>query len=106
MPETTELVLVRHGQAVDNVEFLVNLTGLCRGLTDRGREQAALVARRLAAQMAGPRPFHVLCHSPVTRAAETAAVIAAALGPDVPVERVDGLRVAETAGIRGTPRPT
>lgn len=95
MPETTELVLVRHGQAVDNVEFLVNLTGLCRGLTDRGREQAALVARRLAAQMAGPRPFHVLCHSPVTRAAETAAVIAAALGPDVPVERVDGLRVAD-----------
>jgi hypothetical protein len=27
MSETTELVLVRHGQAVDNVDLLGNLTG-------------------------------------------------------------------------------
>lgn len=92
MAETTELVLVRHGQAVDNVEFLVNLTGECRGLTERGHEQAGLVAARLAARMEGPHPFHVLCHSPVRRAAETAARISAALGPGVPVEVVDGLR--------------
>jgi probable phosphoglycerate mutase len=95
MADATELVLVRHGQAVDNVEFLVNVTGVCRGLTARGHEQAGLVARRLAAQMAGPRPFDVLCHSPVRRAAETAGHIAAALGPGVPVEEVDGLRVAD-----------
>ena len=95
MAETTELVLVRHGQAVDNVEFLVNLTSVCRGLTERGHEQAELVARRLAAEMAGPQPFEVLCHSPVRRAAETAGHIAAALGPDVPVEELAGLRVAD-----------
>ena len=95
MAEPTELVLVRHGQAVDNVEFLVNLTSECRGLTAHGHEQAQAVARRLAAQMAGPDPFDVLCHSPVRRAVETAGHIAAALGPGVPVEAVDGLRVAD-----------
>lgn len=94
MADATELVLVRHGQAVDNVEFLANLTGVCRGLTERGHEQAELVGRRLA-RMGGEVPFHALCHSPVRRAAETAAHISAALGPDVPVEAVDGLRVAD-----------
>lgn len=92
---TTELVLVRHGQAVDNVEFLVNRTGSCRGLTERGHEQAELVAARLAAQMAGGRPFDVICHSPTLRAAQTTEHIAAALGPRVPVESVHGLRVAD-----------
>jgi probable phosphoglycerate mutase len=95
MSEPTELILVRHGQAVDNVDFLTNRTGDCRGLTDRGHAQADLVAARLAARLAGPQPFHVLCHSPIRRAAETAARIAAALGPAVPVESVDGLRVAD-----------
>jgi probable phosphoglycerate mutase len=95
MRESTELVLVRHGEAVDNVEWLANVTGVCRGLTERGRAQADLVAARLAEQMTGPRPFHVLCHSPVARAAQTAERIAAALGPDVPVEAVDALRVAD-----------
>ena len=91
----TELVLVRHGQAVDNVEFLANLTPDCRGLTERGHAQADLVAARLAEQMTGARPFDVVCHSPVRRAAETTRHILAALGPDVPVEQVDGLRVAD-----------
>jgi len=95
MAAETELVLVRHGEAVDNVEHLKNLTGDCRGLTERGRAQADLVAARLAARMAGPAPFDVLCHSPVRRAAETAARIAAALGPGVPVRSVVGLRVAD-----------
>ena len=99
MSETTELVLVRHGQAVDNVEFLVNLTGDCRGLTGRGHEQAELVAARLAKQMTGPRQFDVLCHSPVRRAVETTEHIVAALGPRVPVECVPGLRVADHGEI-------
>jgi probable phosphoglycerate mutase len=91
---TTELVLVRHGQAVDNVEFLKNLTGSCRGLTERGHEQAELVAARLAKQMAGPRPFTAVCHSPTRRAAETTGHIVAALGPHILVEAVEDLRVA------------
>jgi len=95
MSEKTELVLVRHGQAVDNVEPLVNLTAACRGLTERGHEQAELVAARLAKQMSGLRPFDVVCHSPVRRAAQTTEHILAALGPDVPVETVADLRVAD-----------
>ena len=100
MSVATELVLVRHGQAVDNVDYLSNLTPNCRGLTARGHEQAELVAARLAEQMAGPRPFDVVCHSPVRRAAETTEHIVAALGPGVPVECVDGLRVADH-GVEG-----
>lgn len=95
MPEATELVLVRHGEAVDNVEFLVNLTGQCRGLTERGFAQAERVALRLSGQKSGPRPFDVVCHSPVLRATQTAQRIIAALGNDVPVEVVDDLRVAD-----------
>ena len=95
MSETTELVLARHGQAVDNVEFLVNLTGNCRGLTERGHAQAELLAERLAKQMTGARPFDVVCHSPVRRAAETTEHVLAALGPGIEVECVQDLRVAD-----------
>ena len=95
MSETTELVLVRHGEAVDNVEFLANRTGSCRGLTERGHGQAELVAARLAKQMTGPRPFDVVCHSPIRRAAETTEHVLAALGPGVQVETVQDLRVAD-----------
>ncbi|HTJ67370.1 MAG TPA: histidine phosphatase family protein [Actinospica sp.] len=96
----TELVLVRHGQAVDNVEFLMNLTPLCRGLTERGHEQAELLAARLAKQMTGPRPFDAVYHSPTRRAAETTEHVVAAIGPNVPVEALDGLRVADH-GVEG-----
>ena len=95
MAETTELVLARHGQAVDNLDLLGNLTGNCRGLTERGHEQAELLGARLAKQMSGPRPFDVVCHSPVRRAAETAGYVIAALGPDIRVECVQDLRVAD-----------
>jgi 2,3-bisphosphoglycerate-dependent phosphoglycerate mutase len=95
MTERTELVLVRHGEAVDNVEFLLNLTGDCRGLTERGHGQADLLAARLAKQMTGARPFEVVCHSPVRRAVETTEHVLAALGPDVEVECVQDLRVAD-----------
>ena len=95
MSETTELVLVRHGQAVDNVDFLGNLTGNCRGLTEHGHAQAQLLAARVAAQTAGDRPFDVVCHSPVRRAAETAGHVVAALPPGIEVECVPDLRVAE-----------
>jgi probable phosphoglycerate mutase len=91
---TTELVLVRHGEAIANIEWLKDLSGECRGLTERGHAQAELVAARLAKQMSGARPFDVVCHSPVRRAVETTGHITAALGPRVPVEAVDDLRIA------------
>jgi probable phosphoglycerate mutase len=95
MSVTTELVLVRHGQAIDNLDLLGNLTANCRGLTERGHEQADLLAARLAEQMSGPRPFDVLCHSPVRRAVETTEHVVAALGPGIEVECVRDMRVAD-----------
>jgi 2,3-bisphosphoglycerate-dependent phosphoglycerate mutase len=97
MSDLTEIVLARHGEAVINLEFPHNLDGVCTGLTERGRGQADLLGARLAERMAGPRRFDVLCHSPVRRAAETAARVLAALGPaaDLPVEQVDALRNAD-----------
>ena len=88
--------------------LLLQLTGLCRhgqydlnssthGLTDLGREQAAITAQRIAALASenaaiddhyGRRPVRLvrLVHSGVTRAAETAAIIAKALPPHVDIQ--------------------
>lgn len=63
------LYLVRHGEAAEDGP-----------LTEAGREQARLTGQRLAGV-----PFDGMWHSPVTRAAQTARLIAAHL-PDVPVE--------------------
>ncbi|MEU8076298.1 histidine phosphatase family protein [Catellatospora citrea] len=64
------LYLVRHGEATADGE-----------LTDAGQEQARLTGARLAAV-----PFTSVQHSPVARAAQTAALITAHL-PGVPVEQ-------------------
>jgi probable phosphoglycerate mutase len=61
------LYLARHGEATDE-------------LTPSGREQARLLGERLAGV-----PFTGVFHSPVRRAAETAALVAAELETDVPV---------------------
>ena len=96
MSDTTEIVLVRHGEAVINLRFLENLDGVCTGLTERGRGQADLLGARLAERMAGPQPFDVLCHSPVRRAVETTERVLAAIGPGgPPIEEVRDLRSAD-----------
>ncbi|MEV4637627.1 histidine phosphatase family protein [Actinoplanes sp. NPDC049548] len=61
--------LARHGDAVEG-----------EGLTDTGREQARLLARRLAGV-----PFATVSHSPLQRAAETAVFLK---DPGVPSEVV------------------
>lgn len=87
---TTELVLVRHGEAIVNLTG--TLDGVCHGLTDRGRTQAAALARRFAAQGAAAKNFDAGYHSPVRRAAETAGILQSAVC--VPIVVHDGLRVA------------
>lgn len=71
------LHLVRHGE-VHNPDHVVyaDLDGF--GLSATGRAQAASAARRLAAE-----PIDVIVSSPLQRARETAAPIAAALGRQV-----------------------
>jgi probable phosphoglycerate mutase len=75
----TRLVLVRHGEAVCNVEEFIGGHGACRGLTEHGVRQAEALAARLAAtgELAGASAFYT---SILPRAAETAAIIAPSLG--------------------------
>ena len=49
----TRLIFVRHGESVHSVERFVGGIAGCRGLTPLGHEQAAAVARRLAAEVLG-----------------------------------------------------
>jgi phosphoserine phosphatase len=88
------LVLVRHGES----QFIVE--GRFQGRADsplspRGREQAARVARRLADPAVAPAlpiplgPPQEVVHSPLGRAAETAAAIAGARSPAVPLRADD-----------------
>lgn len=85
---TTELVLVRHGQARCNAEGLVGGPTTCTGLTRRGRDQVKAAAAQLAVEHASS-PFAVLYAGPRLRLRETAEILAAVLGVGVTVD--DGL---------------
>src|SRR5262249_6502599 len=79
----TELTVVRHAEAWCNVEDIIGGPLGCRGLTPRGRDQARLLAERLAAGGGGYTAFYA---SPRRRAAETADILAPGLGLDVRYE--------------------
>src|SRR4029079_12461481 len=77
MPEepVTRLVLVRHGESRATVDRIVAGHDTCKGLTDRGRQQAEALRDRLA------RPGELaattrLVASLMERARETAEIIA------------------------------
>lgn len=70
------LLLIRHGESVHSKAGLVAGEHGCPGLTERGREQAAALRRRLKGD--GLRA-NVLLSSPVARARETALILAPAL---------------------------
>lgn len=73
----TRILLVRHGQAICNVERTIEGVGRCRGLSDLGHRQAAAVATRLATEGFAPDHTYV---SPIRRAVETATAITNAIG--------------------------
>ena len=88
---TDRLLLVRHGLTTWNRE------GRFQGhldppLADDGREEAHLLAERLAS--AGERDVSVVT-SPLGRAAETAAILARAIGGDQPAEVTEDPRLME-----------
>ncbi|WP_432546591.1 histidine phosphatase family protein [Kineococcus sp. SYSU DK004] len=78
------LLLVRHGQSPSNVAHLLDTQVPGPALTDVGREQAQALVGLL-----GDEGIGLVTSSPQTRARQTAAPLAAALGLDVEV--VEGL---------------
>jgi probable phosphoglycerate mutase len=76
MPARTTLTLVRHGETSANVDGIWH-GSLDTALTERGRAQAERVAAHLAATRADASALYA---SPLSRARDTAAPIAARLG--------------------------
>lgn len=84
---TTNLYIIRHGEAVVNVEEIVGGAEGCQGLTLRGHEQARLLGERFAG---GDIKADVLYASTFRRARETAQ--AAAEGLHLPINWDDELQ--------------
>jgi probable phosphoglycerate mutase len=93
-PAPTHLYLVRHGQAIVNVEPIIGGMRGDRGLTALGVEQA----RRLRDRLAATREIEadVLITSSLPRARQTAEILAPALGlPVLLDDEVQELRVGD-----------
>ncbi len=89
-PVGTRLVLIRHGEAICNVEGVVGGPKGCRGLTETGRAQASTLATRLV-QSGELRDATALYTSVLPRAIETASIIAPGLA--------SGLRATEDCNL-------
>jgi probable phosphoglycerate mutase len=95
--DKTELYLIRHGESVPNVTPIIGGMKGDAGLTDRGREQARLLEKRLREE-----ELHVdqLYASTLPRALETAEYVARALDlPIQPDEELHELRPGEADGL-------
>jgi broad specificity phosphatase PhoE len=94
---TTDLYLIRHGESVPNVEPIIGGMRGDAGLTERGREQARLLERRLLAeQMRADR----LYTSTLPRALETAQYLSRALHlPAIRDDDLHELRPGEADGL-------
>jgi probable phosphoglycerate mutase len=77
--DATRVVLVRHGEAVCNVNGIVGGMRGCTGLTDLGRRQVAALAERLATtgELAGATGLYA---STLPRAVETAEYLRPVVG--------------------------
>lgn len=104
----TNLYLIRHGEAVSNVEPIIGGDKGCRGLTERGLAQAAALARRLER---GEITADALYASDLPRARQTAEAVAGALrlpitfDPELQELRpgeADGMHVDEARARFGT----
>jgi probable phosphoglycerate mutase len=83
----TRLVLVRHGESNVTVNRIIGGPRTCNGLSDLGRQQAARLRDRWAAN--AEFTADVLIASQYPRAFETMQIIAPSLG-DLPIVRDDG----------------
>ncbi len=100
MAITTELVLARHGEAICNTTGTVGGEHGCTGLSPRGRQQAAQLASRLAAEHQ-QRPFDAWYATPRRRVHETAEIIGTKLS--LPVTITNDLRGPDHGDADGRP---
>ena len=84
---TTDLYLIRHGEAMVNVEPIIGGMRGDAGLTDLGRKQAELLEERLRTEGLRADQLYV---STLPRALETAEYVARAL--QLPIQRDDDLQ--------------
>jgi phosphohistidine phosphatase len=96
-----DVVLIRHAAAIDET---LELRDPMRMLTAEGRTQARELGQRLRRQAT---PTHVWT-SPLVRAVQTAELVVAALGADLPVDVLPSLAPGEStrhaiAAIRALP---
>ena len=80
-PRTTTIVLIRHGESVGNATRTISHFRTCGGLSDAGRAQCELLAKRL--DRTGELRGAVLYASHVRRAMETAEFIAPVIGAEI-----------------------
>jgi broad specificity phosphatase PhoE len=83
-PPRTSIVLIRHGESVGNATRTITHFRTCSGLSDDGRAQCELLAKRLdrTGELAGA----VLYASHVRRAIETAEFVAPVIGADIGID--------------------
>lgn len=80
-PDVTHLYLIRHGEAVSNVEPIVGGMEGDQGLTERGVRQVERLRDRLKAS--GEITAEVVIASTMPRARQTAEILAPAFGPPI-----------------------
>jgi probable phosphoglycerate mutase len=92
------LLFIRHGESEANVLHVISNRGRVHGLTALGRAQAQALAERLRGER-----LTALYHSPLLRAEETAACLAAACG--LPAQPHDALREYDCGVLEGCSDP-
>lgn len=92
------LLFIRHGESEANVRHVISNRGRLHGLTALGRVQAQALAERLRAER-----LAALYHSPLLRAEETAACLAAACG--LPAQPHGALREYDCGVLEGCSDP-
>ena len=80
----TSLVLIRHGESTGNATRTITHFRTCSGLSDEGRAQCELLAKRI--DRTGELSGAVLYASHVRRAIETAEFVAPVIGSEIRID--------------------